>query len=121
MPSNISKHVKAPDPIAAISGGLLTLAGMAGIKERFGIELTADEIAEAIGIVITIAASVRHWWEQRKAGTPMTRAELLAELQRLDDEHDIADRALEAVAEYTGRPTGPEFVSGDSDASGGGS
>lgn len=124
MPTQIKKHIKAPDPIAAISGGLLTLAGMLGIKERFGIELTADEIAEAIGIVVTLAASLRHWWETRKAGRSMTREEMVAELRRLDDELGIADKAisvaegaLEGAREYAGRPTGPEFVSGDPGAS----
>lgn len=124
MTTKIKKHIQAPDPIAAVSGGLLTLAGMLGIKERFGIELTADEIAEAIGIIVTVAASLRHWWETRKAGKTMSREELLAELSRLDDELGLADKAisvaegaLDVAREYAGSPTGPEFVSGDSDAS----
>ena len=120
----MKQHIKAPDPIAAISGGLLALAGMLGIEERFGIVLTPDQVAEAMGLMITIASSVRHWWETRKAGRPMSREELLAELQRLDDELGLSDMAIRAAAaatmddgEYAGRPHGPEFVSGHSDAS----
>lgn len=127
MPNSISQHVRAPDPIAAISGGLLTLAGMAGFRERFGLDLTADQLAEIVGIVITIAASVRHWWERRKSRKPMTREEVLAELERLDDELDLRDKALSAaeaglaeVRRHVETPEGPEFVSGDSDASDGG-
>ncbi len=54
-----------PDPIAAFAGAALILAGIFGAAESLGI--TADQLAEGIGAIAMVAATIRTIITKRKA------------------------------------------------------
>ena len=55
------------DQGAQASGAILALFGVFDIAAKF--DMSADQLAIALGAVATLAGIVRHWFESRKTKT----------------------------------------------------
>lgn len=59
------KNVNPADPIAAVVGAVIMILANTGVMERLG--LTADQVANIGGAVITIAATLRSVLRPRRS------------------------------------------------------
>jgi hypothetical protein len=62
------KNINPADPIAAVVGAVIMILANTGVMER--LNLTADQVANIGGAVITIAATIRTFMRQQRTSAP---------------------------------------------------